>query len=132
MSLRITSVSAFVAAPVFVAALLAGGCGGNGNTDVGMGGNPASGTGGQSSICSQDKTAMPFSDGMHQTTGDVTVAISPNPPLPTLGDHSTWTLTVTDSSNMPLTGKDVSVVCKMTHSTYAHGCPANISVKEIG
>jgi hypothetical protein len=83
--------------------------------------------------CASDKTAVPFTVGMHESadTG-VTVAIEATPAVPTLGDESTWKLTVTDKAGAPVpSGTPVSMICKMTHAMgFSHGCPATIQVKE--
>jgi hypothetical protein len=83
--------------------------------------------------CANDTTAMPFSAGMHESSGGTTVAIDSNPPLPAVGDQGTWTLTVTDSGSPVAAGTKVSVVCTMTHAgMLVHGCPTAITVKDLG
>jgi hypothetical protein len=122
----------------FIATGMTAGCGGNDNGSTG-GGSAAAGQGGQTGNCEMDfakKTAEPFTAGMKATAtdGSVTVALESSPPVPTLGDHSTWTLTVTDASGAPVAaGTKVSMQCLMTHTTIpSHGCPATIKVKEMG
>ncbi len=88
-----------------------------------------------SEFASSPPTAMQFSAGVSSTSpdGSAKVAIDSTPAVPSLGDHSTWKLTVTDATGSPVpAGTKVKVVCVMTHSGFSHGCPATISVKEMG
>ena len=78
---------------------------------------------------------MPFRAGMTRVSNDgaYEVAITSDPPIPTLGDHSTWALVITDrSGNRVPPGTPVAVACTMTHSQIdlTHGCPAPITVTE--
>lgn len=134
MNLRIHLVS------VFVAAVLAASCGGDGG-NVGQQQNPA--TGGQTGNCEPEfasKSAMPFSVGMKATSKEdpmlptMSVAIDSTPPVPVVSDHATWNLTVTDATGAPVAaGTKVGVKCLMSHSNIpSHGCPATIGVKEMG
>jgi hypothetical protein len=87
----------------------------------------------QEETCAADPMYTPFSLGMTSSNAGLTVAIESDPPVPSPGDHSTWKLTITDSTGAPIAaGTKVSVKCTMSHSGFAHGCPANIGVKEIG
>jgi hypothetical protein len=111
-------------------AVLVGGCGGS----SGANGAAGSDSGLTSAGCASDKTAQPFTVGMHQAAvSGVTVAIEANPPVPTLNEQNTWKLTVTDKSGAPVpSGTLVSMICKMTHASGAgHGCTSTIQVKEM-
>jgi hypothetical protein len=117
--------------------LFLGACSSSGDT-----GTTSSGITGDASpgaeACGPDFTsgkALRFSAGMNETSADgmFKVAIDSDPPVPTLGDHSTWKLMVTDGAGNPVAaGTKVKVTCVMTHTGFSHGCPAPISVKEMG
>ena len=105
----------------------------DGNTDGNVPGSGGADSGRTTTACASDATAVPFSPGMHESSGGTTVAIDSAPPVPTIGDQSTWTLKITDSSGAPApAGTKVSVACIMTHPGFSHGCPAMIAVKELG
>src|SRR5689334_16964043 len=79
-------------------ALLLVGCGNTKTSEV-----PGSPDGGTSTGCAADKTAQPFTVGMHQRSASgVTVAIESTPPVPTVNEDVTWKLTVTDESGAPV------------------------------
>ena len=129
MSRKLASVT------VFACAVVLGGCSSDGgDSDPAHVSQPAgSGSGGatQADTCAADDNYTPFSLGMKASKDGLTVAIESDPPVPTLGDHSTWKLTITDADG-PVADAKVSVKCTMTHSGFSHGCPAAIGVKELG
>jgi len=71
---------------------------------------------------------------MHQDgKNGARVAIYPDPPVPTLGDHSRWKLTITDGDQPVADGMAVSIRCLMTHSNIpSHGCPVDPGVTGMG
>ena len=124
------------AVSTFVALVVAVGCGGNGSDSPGTG---SAGQAGQTGNCDMEfasKSATPFSVGMNASSmdGTMNVAIDSTPAVPIVSDHSTWNLTVTDMSGAPVpAGTKVGVKCLMSHTNIpSHGCPANITVREMG
>ena len=80
--------------------------------------------------CSSAPT--PFGTPIASSTG-ASVVVQADPPKPSVGELATWSLDVKDGAGEPVAaGTNVSVVCTMPHDGYAHGCPANITVRELG
>jgi hypothetical protein len=123
-----------LASAVFATAAVFGGCSSDaGNPNPGHVSQAGSGDGAtQEDTCAADDDYTPFKKDMSSSNPGLTVSIVSDPSIPTLGDHSTWTLTITDANGPVAAGTKVSVKCTMTHSGFSHGCPANIGVKELG
>ena len=119
---------------VLASAFLVGACSSAGSNKPGQVSQNSSGTDGgqQEDTCASDMNYTPFSLGMTATNAGLTVKIESDPPMPVLGDHSTWKLTITDANGPVAAGTKVTVKCTMTHSGFSHGCPAPIGVKEVG
>ena len=105
------------------------GCGEKGAPEASGAG---SGRASQRETCASEDNYTPFSKGMSSSNQGLTVAIDSDPPVPTLGDESTWKLTITDSNGAPIAaGTKVTVKGLMTHSGFSHPS-APIGVKELG
>jgi hypothetical protein len=63
----------------------------------------------------------------------VTMSLESTPQTPMVGDNQTWTISFILPSGQPVPqGTSVSVMCKMIHLGFTHGCPADIGVTRSG
>jgi hypothetical protein len=137
MNLRLASVVVFASAAVFGGCSSDGGDQDPGHVHQPAGSDSGTATGGaggaaQADTCAADDNYTPFHVNMTGSKDGLTVTINSDPPVPTLGDHSTWNLKIMDPNGPIAPGTKVSVTCSMTHSGFSHGCPATIKVKELG
>src|SRR5438477_515813 len=111
----------FVFAAALALSMAAGACSsGDGSSGTGTGMQALDGGGG-GDVCSSDNMAMDFHANVSAKSkdGSAMAAINSDPAVPMLGDHSTWTLKVTDGSGNPVAaGTKVQVKCVMTHTGF--------------
>jgi hypothetical protein len=80
--------------------------------------------------CEQGKTRYESS---YVGENGSTLRLQSMPPMPMVGDNQIWTMSITLATGRPVPqGTSVSVICKMLHTGFSHGCPSNIEITRAG
>lgn len=80
--------------------------------------------------CAQGRTRY---EGAYIGENGSTLRLQSTPQVPMVGDNQTWTMSISLANGRPVPqGTQISVVCKMLHTTYSHGCPSDIEISRTG